>query len=165
MDVYVCKMKTKSLLLLSLALCVSIQIQAQNNTVSAGADAEGSNGSVSYSIGQVVYTSATGINGSINQGVQQPYDYDVITGIEHTEIELNLYPNPTLGQVNLSIADSRTQEYSLSLFDATGRLIMQNSQLNGLNRFSMESYAAGAYTLSVFKKEELVKSFRIIRNY
>ena len=158
-------MKTKSLLILSIAFCATIQIQAQNNTVSAGADAEGSNGSISYSIGQVVYTSASGINGSINQGVQQPYDYDVITGIEHTEIELNLYPNPTLGQVNLSIADSRTQEYSLSLFDASGRLIMQNSQLNGLNSFSMESYAAGAYTLSVFKKEELVKSFRIIRNY
>ena len=158
-------MKIKSLLILSFAFCATIQIQAQNNTVSAGADAEGSNGSVSYSIGQVVYTSATGINGSINQGVQQPYDYDVITGIEHTEIELALYPNPTLGQVNLSIADSRTQEYSLSLFDATGRLIMQNSQLNGLNSFSMESYSAGAYTLSVFKKEELVKSFRIIRNY
>ena len=158
-------MKTKSLLILSFAFCATIQIQAQNNTVSAGADAEGSNGSVSYSIGQVVYTSASGINGSINQGVQQPYDYDVITGIEHTEIELNLYPNPTLGQVNLTIADSRTQEYSLSLFDASGRLIMQNSQLNGLNSFSMESYAAGAYTLSVFKKEELVKSFRIIRNY
>ena len=158
-------MKIKSLLILSLALYATIQIQAQNNTVSAGADAEGSNGSISYSIGQVVYTSATGINGSINQGVQQPYDYDVITGIEHTEIELNLYPNPTLGQVNLSIADSRTQEYSLSLFDATGRLILQNSQLNGMNSFSMESYAAGAYTLSVFKKEELLKSFRIIRNY
>jgi len=158
-------MKTKSLLILSILLCATIQIQAQNNTVSAGADAEGSNGSISYSIGQVVYTSATGINGSINQGVQQPYDYDVITGIEHTEIELALYPNPTLGQINLTIADSRTQEYSLSLFDATGRLLMQTSKLNELNSFSMESYAAGAYTLSVFKNEELVKSFRIIRNY
>ncbi len=158
-------MKIKSLLILSIAFCATIQIQAQNNTVSAGADAEGFNGSISYSIGQVVYTSANGINGSINQGVQQPYDYDIITGIEHTEIELALYPNPTLGQVNLTIADSRTQEYSLSLFDATGRLLMQTSKLNELNSFSMESYASGAYTLSVFKKDELVKSFRIIRNY
>jgi hypothetical protein len=157
-------MKTKSLLILSFAIFVSNRIQAQNNTVSAGADAEGSNGSISYSIGQVVYTSATGINGSINQGVQQPYDYDVITVIEHTEIELNLYPNPTIGQVNLTIADSRTQEYSLSLFDATGRLIRQDSQLNGLNSFLMESFAEGAYTLSVYKKDELVKSFRIIHN-
>jgi hypothetical protein len=158
-------MKTKSLLILSFAFWATIQIQAQNNTVSVGADAEGSNGSISYSIGQVVHTSASGINGSINQGVQQPYDYDVITGIEHTEIELNLYPNPTLGQVNLSISDSRTQEYSLSLFDATGRLLMQTLKLNELNSFSMESYAAGAYTLSVYKKDELIKSFRIIRNY
>ncbi len=158
-------MKIKSLLILSIAFCATIQIQAQNNTVSAGADAEGSNGSISYSIGQVVYTSTTGINGSINQGVQQPYDYDVITGIEHSEIELTLYPNPTLGQVNLTIADFRTKEYSLSLFDAKGRLLMQTSKLNELNSFSMESYAAGAYTLSVCKKDELIKSFRIIRNY
>ena len=97
--------------------------------------------------------------------MQQPYDYDVITGIEHTEIELALYPNPTLGQVNLTIADSRTQDYSLSLFDATGRLLQQTSKLNELNSFTIESYAPGAYTLSVYKKDELIKSFRIIRNY
>ena len=100
-------MKTKSLPILSITFCASIQIQAQNNTVSAGADAEGSNGNISYSIGQVVYTSAIGTNVSINQGVQQPYDYDVITGIELAEIELNFYPNPTLGQFNLSIIDIR----------------------------------------------------------
>ena len=58
-------MKTKSLLLLSIAFCATIQIQAQNNTVIAGADAEGSNGSISYSIGQVVYTSASGINQTV----------------------------------------------------------------------------------------------------
>jgi hypothetical protein len=163
LHIYICSMKKKILLLLSIAFCLTIQ--GQNNTVSTGGDAEGSNGSISYSIGQVVYTSATGINGSINQGVQQPYNFDVITGIEHTEIELSIYPNPTIGQVNLCIADSRTQEYSLQLFDATGRLIMKNSRLNELNSFSMESYAAGAYTLSVYKKDEFIKSFRIIRNY
>ena len=58
-------MKTKSLLLLSIAFCAAIQIQAQNNTVSAGADAEGSNGSISYSNGQVAYTSTTGINQTV----------------------------------------------------------------------------------------------------
>ncbi len=81
-------MKTKSLLILSFALCATIQIQAQNNTLCAVADAEGSNRNISYFIGQLIYTSSTGINGSKNQEMHQPYDYDVITGIEHTEIEL-----------------------------------------------------------------------------
>ena len=56
-------MKTKSLLILSIAICATIQIQAQNNTVSA--DAEGSTGSISYSNGQVAYTSTTGFNQTI----------------------------------------------------------------------------------------------------
>ena len=128
-------MKKKFLLLFSIACCSAIQ--AQNNTVSNGGDAEGSNGSISYSIGQVVYTSATGSNGSINQGVQQPYNFDVITGIEHTEIELSIYPNPTIGQVNLSIADSRTQEYSLQLFDATGRLLIADRGNNAIRIISI----------------------------
>jgi hypothetical protein len=144
---------------------LSINLTAQNNTVSAGGDAEGSNGSVSFTVGQVVYTSAEGANGSINQGVQQPYDIDIITGIEHEEIELTLYPNPTLGQFNLSIADSRTSEYSIQLFDASGRLILNKKQLLELNFISLESYATGTYVLSVFKKDELIKSFRIVRNY
>ena len=158
-------MKSYTFLLTSALFALSTNLNAQNNTVSAGGDAEGSNGSVSFTVGQVVYTSAEGANGSINQGVQQPYDIDIITGIEHEEIELTLYPNPTLGQFNLSIADSRTSEYSIQLFDASGRLILNKKQLLEINSISLESYSTGTYVLSVFKKDELIKSFRIVRNY
>jgi hypothetical protein len=158
-------MKKYTFLLILTFFGVSINLTAQNNTVSAGGDAEGSNGSISFTLGQVVYTSAEGSNGSVNQGVQQPYDIDIITGIEHEEIELTLFPNPTLGQFNLSIADSRTSEYSIQLFDAAGRLLLNKKQLLELNSISLESYATGTYVLSVFKKDELIKSFRIVRNY
>jgi hypothetical protein len=158
-------MKKYNYLLILIFFGLSINLKAQNNTVSSGGDAEGSNGSISFTVGQVVYTSAEGSNGSVNQGVQQPYDIDIITGIEHKEIELTLYPNPTLGQFNLSIADSRVSEYSIQLFDVAGRLLLSKKQLLELNSISLEQYATGTYTLSVFKKEELVKSFRIVRNY
>ncbi len=158
-------MKTYTFLLISILFSLATHLNAQNNTVSAGGDAEGSNGSISFTVGQVVYTSAEGSNGSINQGVQQPYDLEIITGIEHNEIELTLYPNPTLGQFNLSIADARTSEYSIQLFDAAGRLLLTKKQLLELNSISLESYATGTYVLSVFKKDELIKSFRIVRNY
>lgn len=58
-------MKTKFLLILSFAFCATIQIQAQNNTVSTGADAEDSNRGISYSNGQVAYTSTTEINQTV----------------------------------------------------------------------------------------------------
>jgi hypothetical protein len=37
-------------------------------------NATGSEGSASYSIGQVVYQTHTGTNGSVAEGIQQPYE-------------------------------------------------------------------------------------------
>ena len=111
-------MKKYTYLLILALYSLSLNLTAQNNTVSAGGDAEGSNGSISFTVGQVVYTSAEGSNGSVNQGVQQPYDIDIITGIEHNEIELTIHPDTILGQFNLSLADAKTSNYSNQQFDS-----------------------------------------------
>ena len=139
--------------------------QAQNNTVSAGGDASGSNGSVSYSVGQVFYTSAEGDNGSINQGVQQAYDIGVIIGIENRSIEATLFPNPTVGNVQLDIADFTQNAFEMNLFDAAGKLILSQKIASSTSLISLNEYASGVYTLSILKGKEQVKSFRIVRNY
>ena len=41
-------------------------------------------------VGQVVYITSTGINGSVAQGVQQPYEISVITGVNETAINLEM---------------------------------------------------------------------------
>jgi hypothetical protein len=46
-------------------------LQAQETPAATGGEATVSGGTVSYSVGQVVYTSAKGRNGSAAQGVQQ----------------------------------------------------------------------------------------------
>lgn len=47
---------------------------AQRGNVSSGGNATGSGGSVSYSVGQVFFSSNSGASGSINQGVQQSFN-------------------------------------------------------------------------------------------
>ncbi|WP_159476557.1 T9SS type A sorting domain-containing protein [Dyadobacter sp. 3J3] len=47
---------------------------AQQANVSSGGNATGSGGSVSYSLGQIFYTSVAVSNGKVSQGVQQPFD-------------------------------------------------------------------------------------------
>ena len=158
-------MKKTSLFSIVTFLACNACVFGQSNTVSSGGNASSSSGSVSYSIGQVVYTSAEGDNGSINQGVQQPYTVDVITGIEHSEIDLSVFPNPTQGQITLNIALDRTESYSCSLFDATGRLVFAHDKLNPATIISLEAFAVGTYTLSVSKEKEVVKSFRVVRAY
>ena len=164
---YICYSKSYSMkLYLSIAVALlSINLYSQSNTVSAGGDAEGDNGSVSYSIGQVVYTSAQGSNGNVNQGVQQPYDVGVITGIEEAGINLSVFPNPTAGILTLSVADEDASLLSYQIFDATGRLIDTKNKLNSTNTISLEAYATGVYTLSVMRENKQAKSFRVVRNY
>ncbi len=140
-------------------------VQAQNNTVSAGGDASGSNGSVSYSVGQIFYTAAEGENGSVNQGVQQAYDIGVITGVENADILANLFPNPTVGNVQLNISNFESNAFQMNLFDASGKLIFTRKIETSTSLFSLNECASGVYTLSILKDKKQVKSFRIVRNY
>lgn len=72
---------------------------AQRGNVAAGGFSTDAGGSVSYSIGQVDYLSATGSGGSLNQGLQQPngfhslggtltYDNDVATVLDNCTVQL-----------------------------------------------------------------------------
>lgn len=65
------KLKLSALLLLGLGLT---GLQAQESVNATGGNASGSGGSASYSVGQVVYTTNTGTNGTVAQGVQQPFE-------------------------------------------------------------------------------------------
>jgi len=84
---------------------IALQSSAQKNTVASGGNASGSGGSASYAVGQVVYTTNTGINGSVAQGVQQPYEISTTVGINETTIHLGMsvYPNPTTDYLQLKV--------------------------------------------------------------
>ena len=84
------KMKNKNKKLTALLL-LGIgfnQGYAQQATTASGGDASGSGGSVAHSVGQTVYTTNTGSNGSVAQGVEQPYEISITTGLAETGINL-----------------------------------------------------------------------------
>ena len=64
-------MKHFNKLLIAFCLFVlGMTIQAQNAIPAAGGNAAGAGGTVSYTVGQAVYTTNTGTTGSVVQGVQ-----------------------------------------------------------------------------------------------
>jgi len=71
------RLKLCALLLFGLGLT---GLQAQESVNAAGGNASGSGGTVSYTVGQVVYTTKTGTNGSVAEGVQQAYEISDPTG-------------------------------------------------------------------------------------
>lgn len=67
--------KISLIFLLGLGLTNS---QAQESLNTTGNNDSNNNGSVSYSVGQITYQTNTGTNGSIIEGVQQPYKISVV---------------------------------------------------------------------------------------
>jgi hypothetical protein len=117
------QLKLSAILLLGLGLT---GLQAQEAVIAAGGTASGSGGSLSYSVGQVVNSTNTGANGSVTQGLQQPFEISIITGIEDArEIDLNVdaFPNPTSDYLNLDIENHDNTNLSYQLFDMQGKVL------------------------------------------
>ena len=159
------KQKKISLTVL-LLLCMGITaLQAQQSANAAGGDASGSGGTASYSVGQPVYTYASG-TGSSNQGVQQPYEF-FTTGIdEYQDISLSItvFPNPAQSIVNLSITKLPTENLTYQLYDIQGKLLLSQKISSTLSQVPVQNYAAGSYLLKVSDPEKALKTFTLIKN-
>ncbi len=145
---------------------VLFSASAQQAVVAIGGDAIGSNGSSSYSIGQVAYMNVTGTNGSINQGVQQPFEIFTLGEDEFPEIQLmmSVYPNPTASFVTLSIQNYSLENVHFELFDLNGRLIQSQSITTSETQIAMEHLASAVYLINVMEQNKVLKTFKIIKN-
>jgi len=124
------KLKLTAILFIGLGLT---GLQAQEAIPASGGNASGSSGTTSYTVGQVVYTTNTGTNGSVAQGVQQPYEISVVSGIEQAEyiqLECSAYPNPTTDFLTLKVENFDNENLSYQLFDISGKLL-ENKELTG----------------------------------
>jgi len=139
-------------------------LYAQGSPTATGGDATGSGGTVAYSVGQVVYTTATGTNGSVAQGVQQPYEISTTVGINETAInlELSVYPNPTTNYLTLKVEE--TEGLTFQLYDLQGKVIESKPVNNTSTNISLEEQPSAIYFLNALKNNQLLKTFKIIKN-
>ena len=141
-------------------------LHAQENAVTTGGKATGTGGTASYSVGQVVYTTATGSNGSVAQGVQQPYEIQVVTGVNETTInlEMSVYPNPTTNYLQLKVESEQLESLTYQLIDLQGKVIA-SEEVTAINTsITMETLPKAVYFLNVTDNNQLIKTFKIIKN-
>ncbi len=143
---------------------IDLQAQINSNTVSAGGVSTGTGGTITYSIGQVDDIRATGTGGTILQGVQQPFEIFVVSGVEETGIGLvaSVFPNPTANILTLSIINSNLQQIKYKLFDVNGKLLSEQNINEEQTSVEMTGYASGSYFLSVLNNNKELKTFKFI---
>ncbi|MFT4695060.1 MAG: hypothetical protein ACI8RY_000214 [Urechidicola sp.] len=139
-------------------------LQAQEAVPASGGDATGAGGSSSYTVGQAVYTTNTGTNSSVAQGVQQPFEISITTGIniESINLDLSVYPNPTTDFLTLKTENSENISYQL--FNLEGKLIEDKKVNTNNTSIKMVELPKTIYFLKVAKNNQIVKTFKIIKN-
>jgi hypothetical protein len=158
------QVKLSIILLLGLGLT---DLQAQTATPATGGNASGSGGSVSYSIGQVVYSTNTSANGTVIQGVQQPFEISVVTGIEEAKgINLSVlaYPNPTTDYLTLEVKEFELSNLSFQLFDMNGKLLQSEKITGNQTSIVTSNLVPAMYFVKVIQNQKEVKTFKIIKN-
>lgn len=148
------------------SLLTSTIALSQGAFTSSGGTTQSNYGSVSFSIGQIAYTSIDGSNGSVNSGVQQAFEVLATNGIEESTIQLHIsaYPNPTVETLTLFVEDY-SELLSYTLTDINGKLILEGRVNNSETAILMKNLANGNYYLNVKSLEDTsIKTFQIIKS-
>ena len=154
-----------------LAFTFSLSVAtAQEGINVTGANASGSGGSASYTVGQMVYQTHTGTNGSVAEGVQQPYEISIVTAIEKAHginLSVSAYPNPVADHLTLEVNVSTTlniQTMSYQLYDLQGKLLQNEKITSKQTSIMMNHFVPATYFIKVLEGTKEIKTFKIIKN-
>lgn len=160
--------KTKLKLSVLLFFCIGLfSLHAQEGLPTAGGNASGSGGTVSFSVGQINYTTSTSTSGSVAAGVQQPYEISIIIGIEQTnEVDLyySVYPNPAIDEITLKVEKGDLSNMSYQLYDINGKLLENKILTERETTIVMKNLLPATYFLRVSLNDNEMKLFKIIKN-
>lgn len=157
-------MKYKKILTGSLFTFLSIGYShGQIALVAAGGNETTLGGSVSYSVGQIMYQQYTSENVSVSEGVQQPFEVSVIASVGSEDFgnDISLFPNPTSSKLN--ITGVKGKDVSYSLFDLNG-IELKSFNASNNKEIDLTDLTSAVYFLRVEDKNQSFKIFKIIKN-
>lgn len=145
-------------------------LYAQSAIPVAGGNAASMTGSVSYTVGQMFYSTNTGTNGSVSEGVQQPFEISVVSALEVAKditLQYLVYPNPAKNNIVLKVENNKGNSFSdlsISLYDIKGTLLLSRNIVSDETGIVLSNYADATYFLKVYENSKEVKIFKIIKN-
>ncbi|MDX9749065.1 MAG: hypothetical protein RBT57_11240 [Paludibacter sp.] len=156
---------------LFLSFLLSAVLNAQVSMSVAGQTVTGNGGSVSYTVGQVFYTTSSGTGGAIFNGVQHPVEILMVSDLNTTEIEsvICAFPSTVRDQVVIKSTHSdQTTELTYQLCDTKGVVIMTGKIQGTHHIVSLHSLVPANYFLMILTskagiRNQLLNVFKLIK--
>lgn len=150
----------KNTLVLSLLL-TTITVSAQEVVSTQGDSYSNASGSIDFTIGEVVIKTGTDGTNDITQGFHQT-NWNFLGVEDHApSYEATIYPNPTEDVLN--IRTSTFENVTYTLYDAQGKLIMQNILSGEQTPIQVSQLALGSYSLTLSNETQNLKIFKLIK--
>jgi hypothetical protein len=138
---------------------------SQQTTLATGGDTNSATGSIAFSIGQVVYSSATSATLNINQGVQQPYEFFNVSVFEtNLNFSFSVFPNPADNEVILEITGLFNENLSYVFVDIHGQIIDSKAIASSKTEICISHLPPATYFIYVMQQNMSVAVFKIIKS-
>ena len=149
----------KTLVLLS--LLTTFTIIAQEVIATQGDSYSNGNGSIDFTLGEVLINTGTDGTNDITQGFHQTNWYFLELDDHAPELEVMIYPNPTSEVINI-----RTSEFegaSFALYDANGKIVLYDLLVAEFTEIQVGTLLPGKYLLTINKDEQKLKTFKLVK--
>ena len=140
-------------------------LAAQLNVVATGGDAQANSGAISYSVGQIDYTSVTMQSGSVAQGLQHPFQATIVTDVKLFDglSFARIYPNPFSTSFSMNIESEIVNGLNYQVLDVFGRILKSEAILTNSTIIDLPQYADGIYLLTIYQNGRRLKTFQVLK--
>lgn len=158
----------KFFVILSISACLYCSTNnafAQSGVHTSGGNASGTGGSVSYSVGQVFYSSQSGSNGALIQGVQQPFELVVteVKGAISSLVKCEAFPNPAVKDLKIRISGEMPEKASWKMVDVKGVTLLKGELNQAETLVSVANLPMATYTLQISSEKKDIQTFKVIK--
>ncbi len=142
----------------------SARVYSQTNVLVSGGQAAGTGGSSSYSVGQLNFNFATGSNGTVSEGLQQPVEIFATSDPESpSAVSVMVYPNPTFDRIVVSV-ENYQDHLRFKLTDMHGRLVSAGQITDHETYIPVMQLAPMTYYLNISNAEKST-TLKIIKHH
>jgi hypothetical protein len=152
-------MKKNTLVLFS--FFVSIAVTAQEVVATQGESYTNAGANIDFTIGEVIINTGTDGTNDLTQGFHQT-NWNFL-GVEDfaPDYEASIFPNPTSDVLN--IRTSSFENVTYTLYDAQGKLVMQNILSAEQTPIQVSQLDPGSYSLTLNNETQNLKTFKLIK--
>ena len=152
-------MKKNTLVLFS--FFVSIAVTAQEVVTTQGDSYSNASANIDFTIGEVIINTGTDGTNDLTQGFHQT-NWNFL-GVEDfaPDYEASIFPNPTSDVLN--IRTSSFENVTYTLYDAQGKLVMQNILSAEQTPIQVSQLDPGSYSLTLNNETQNLKTFKLIK--